>query len=101
MSFWNVTGAETASGMAVVGDGMRVESLLELEERAIRALTYVDRPVLEQLLEEASALAATGQRTVPSRELMQAHRIFGALLEKTARNLRLLRRAHHVRLERA
>lgn len=68
-----------------------METLPQLIERSIAALTALDGPGLQRLLLELNALEPGMCSSQNWEEIQRGHRLLGAVLQKTEQNLRMLR----------
>jgi hypothetical protein len=68
-----------------------MEHLQQLIEDAVSALTALDAYALEKIRSEIQCLPETQLSAAEMARLEASHRLLGALLQETARNLRLFR----------
>ncbi|MGH9617720.1 MAG: hypothetical protein ACRD28_13350 [Acidobacteriaceae bacterium] len=65
--------------------------LQRLIEDAVSALTALDAYALEQIRLETQGLGSVALSSTDSAALLDSHRLLGALLQETERNLKLFR----------
>lgn len=68
-----------------------MERLQQLIEDAVSALTALDAYALEKIRSEIQGLPAAQLSAADIATIEASHRLLGALLQETARNLRLFR----------
>lgn len=68
-----------------------MERLQQLIEDAVSALTALDTYALEKIRSEIHGLPRVQLRAADIAAIEASHRLLGALLQETARNLRLFR----------
>jgi hypothetical protein len=72
-----------------------MEQLRELMEEAVAALTALDASALEKIRSQAQSVAVVPLSSAETAMLLPVHRLFGALLQETERNLKLFRLSSH------